>query len=201
MRTKHTYAIPSGLFTQCKQRCIVLHWVLFQVLSLILHSSGTLIPSMSGLERSAIRWETAHRGRARGVICADTLKLLPCSQEWRRVWKMQEPLSENVSGGVFIMRIESHLKRHSGPKTVFIEPNIKYCWWMHLYCTSRTIWAHRIWMIHWFTLAKLSLSPPDLDMRVASVFSSKPWQENDNDSTAWNLWMMSFPRKEENPQI
>lgn len=45
----------------------VLHYavrVLFQVLSSILQSSGTLRPSMSGLERSA----TAHSGRARSLI-------------------------------------------------------------------------------------------------------------------------------------
>lgn len=68
----HTYTILSSLFTQCKQRCIVLHWVLFQVLSLILRSSGTLRPSVSGLERSVVRWETAHSGRAHWVICSDS---------------------------------------------------------------------------------------------------------------------------------
>lgn len=61
-KTHHT--ILSSLFTQYEQCCIMLHRVLFQVLSSILQSSGTLTPSMSGLERSA----TAHSGRARSLF-------------------------------------------------------------------------------------------------------------------------------------
>lgn len=37
VRTQRFCTTQSCLFTQCKQRCIVLHWVLFQVLALIFH--------------------------------------------------------------------------------------------------------------------------------------------------------------------
>lgn len=74
------------------------------MLSLILHSSGTFKPSVSGLERSAVRWETAQHivGEHTGSF-VQTQSNICCVLKSDRE---HESLSENVSGRAFVVHIE-----------------------------------------------------------------------------------------------